>query len=111
MITPEGPKVVEYNCRFGDPECQVILPSLKNDLLDLFLSVSEQRLDENTIQLDGKYRCCVVLASEGYPGQYETGYELTGLDTVDENCLIDHARNRQLRTSNVYTNGERLHTV
>ncbi|HLR90528.1 MAG TPA: phosphoribosylamine--glycine ligase [Balneolaceae bacterium] len=111
MITPEGPKVVEYNCRFGDPECQVILPSLKNDLLDLFLSVSEQRLDEKTIQLDGKYRCCVVLASEGYPGQYETGYEITGLDSVDENCLVFHAGTRKGSDSKITTSGGRVLNV
>src|SRR5690625_4335026 len=111
MITSEGPKVVEYNCRFGDPECQVILPSLKNDLLDLFLSVSEQRLDEKTIQLDGKYRCCVVLASEGYPGQYETGYEITGLDSVDENCLVFHAGTRKGSDSKITTSGGRVLNV
>lgn len=110
MITEEGPKVVEYNCRFGDPECQVILPSLQNDLLDLFLSVSEQRLDEKTVQMDEKYRCCIVLASEGYPGSYETGFEITGINFVDENCIVFHAGTRS-SDGNIVTNGGRVLNV
>jgi phosphoribosylamine---glycine ligase len=91
MITEDGPKVVEYNCRFGDPECQVILPSLENDIIDLMVATSEQRLDEVKIQMDKNYRCCIVLASEGYPGSYEKGKPITGLDMVDDKALVFHA--------------------
>lgn len=91
MITPEGPKVVEYNCRFGDPECQVILPSLQNDLLDLMICAEEQRLDEKEIYVDDNYRCCVVIASGGYPEKYEKGKVITGFDQMDESSIIFHA--------------------
>ncbi|MEX1062763.1 MAG: phosphoribosylamine--glycine ligase [Balneolaceae bacterium] len=95
MITDEGPKVVEYNCRFGDPECQVILPLLKNDLLDLMVYTIEQRLDEKELQLDRRYACCVVMASGGYPLEYEKGKEISGLDQVDDEALVFHAGTRR----------------
>lgn len=110
MITKDGPKVVEYNCRFGDPECQVILPSVKNDLLDLILSVTEQRLDEKSIQIDDQYRCCVVLASEGYPVQYEKQQPITGLNTIDEKALVFHA-GTALQKGEVVTSGGRVLSV
>jgi len=110
MITEDGPKVVEYNCRFGDPECQVILPSLQNDLLDLMLSVTEQRLDEKSIQLDDQYRCCVVLASEGYPVQYEKGKVITGLDTIDGDSIVFHAGTTE-KNGEIVTNGGRVLNV
>lgn len=110
MITEDGPKVVEYNCRFGDPECQVILPSLQNDLLDLMLSVTEQRLDEKSIQVDDQYRCCVVLASEGYPVQYEKGKVITGIDQVDENAVVFHAGTIE-KNGEIVTNGGRVLNV
>jgi len=110
MITEDGPKVVEYNCRFGDPECQVILPSLQNDLLDLMLSVTEQRLDEKSIQLDDQYRCCVVLASEGYPVQYEKGKVITGLDTIDGDSIVFHAGTTE-KNGEILTNGGRVLNV
>ncbi|MEX0944270.1 MAG: phosphoribosylamine--glycine ligase [Balneolaceae bacterium] len=107
MITKDGPKVVEYNCRFGDPECQVILPSLENDLLDLMISTTEQRLDEKSIQIDDKYRCCVVLTSGGYPGSYEKGKVITGLDKVDDNVMVFHAGTRTSK-GKIVTNGGRV---
>jgi len=110
MITEDGPKVVEYNCRFGDPECQVILPSLQNDLLDLMLSVTEQRLDEKSIQVDDQYRCCVVLASEGYPVQYEKGKVITGIDQIDENAVVFHAGTIE-KNGEIVTNGGRVLNV
>jgi len=110
MITEDGPKVVEYNCRFGDPECQVILPSLQNDLLDLMLSVTEQRLDEKSIQVDDHYRCCVVLASEGYPVQYEKGKVITGIDQIDENAVVFHAGTIE-KNGEIVTNGGRVLNV
>lgn len=107
MITSDGPKVVEYNCRFGDPECQVILPSLNNDLLDLMINTTQQRLDEKTIQIDQKYRCCVVIASGGYPEEYEKGKQITGIKDVDKDTLVFHA-GTSLVNGNLVTNGGRV---
>ncbi len=111
MITSTGPKVVEYNCRFGDPECQVILPSLKNDLLDLMLSAEEQRLDQKEIQLDEKFRCCVVMASGGYPESYEKGKAIHGLDSVDEELLVFQAGTIQSDDALLSSGGRVLNVV
>lgn len=111
MITANGPKVVEYNCRFGDPECQVILPSLENDLLDLFIATTEQRLDEKSIQIDDQYRCCVVLASGGYPTAYQKGKKIKGIDSVDSKAVIFHAGTAMQDGSLVSSGGRVLNVV
>ena len=80
MLTPNGPKVIEYNCRFGDPETQVVLPMLKTDLLDIMEAVEEVRLGDLPISWKKGACACVILASGGYPEKYETGKEITGLD-------------------------------
>ena len=81
MLTPKGPKVIEYNCRFGDPETQVVLPLLESDLLDILEAVSDQRLSEVPVVFStGKSAACVVAASGGYPQKYETGKPISGLD-------------------------------
>ena len=77
MLTKNGPKVIEYNCRFGDPETQVVLPLLKSDLFEIMLKISEKKLDEAQVQFSEECACCVVMASEGYPQKYETGKKLT----------------------------------
>ena len=77
MITKNGPKVIEYNCRFGDPETQVVLPLLETDLLTVMKAVTEERLDEIEVKWSDGYACCVVAASDGYPVSYEKGYEIT----------------------------------
>ncbi|MBQ8885801.1 MAG: phosphoribosylamine--glycine ligase [Clostridia bacterium] len=77
MLTKNGPKVIEYNCRFGDPETQVVLPLLKSDLLEIMLAVSQGRLAEQTVEFKEGAACCVVLASDGYPKKYASGYEIT----------------------------------
>lgn len=110
MITEDGPKVVEYNCRFGDPECQVILPSLENDLLDLMVATTEQRLDEVKIQIDNKFRCCVVLVSGGYPKQYEKGKVISGIDLVDGRSELFHAGTKAEKDK-ILTNGGRVLNV
>lgn len=112
MLTNQGPKVVEYNCRFGDPECQVILPTLENDLLELMWAVSQENLYQHTIQTSGKIYTCVVLASKGYPGPYETGFEITGLDLAsnDEDTYIFHAGTKE-QSGRVITNGGRVLNV
>ena len=73
MMTPKGPRVIEYNCRFGDPETQVVLPLLKTDLLTVMQSVTEERLHECSVEFSGESACCVILASPGYPGHYPKG--------------------------------------
>jgi phosphoribosylamine--glycine ligase len=77
MLTAEGPKVIEYNCRFGDPEAQVVLPLLETDLLEIMLAVTEERLDKVDVRFSGGAACCVVVASKGYPEKYDTGFEIT----------------------------------
>ena len=76
MLTDNGPKVIEYNCRFGDPETQVVLPLLKSDLLDIFIHVADERLSEADVRFSDNSACCVVMASKGYPKKYETGFEI-----------------------------------
>ena len=76
MLTPNGPKVIEYNCRFGDPETQVVLPLLESDLLSIMQHIANGTLAEAEVKFSNKAACCVIMASEGYPGKYETGYEI-----------------------------------
>lgn len=80
MLTEDGPKVIEYNCRFGDPETQVVLPLLRTDLLEVINAVIDERLDELAIEWETGAAACVCIASGGYPKKYQTGYEITGLD-------------------------------
>ncbi|MBE7045189.1 MAG: phosphoribosylamine--glycine ligase [Ruminococcaceae bacterium] len=90
MMTPNGVKVIEYNARFGDPETQVVLPRLESDLVEIMEAVVDERLDEVEIKWADNAAVCVVLASGGYPQKYQTGYEIEGLDNVDD-FLIFHA--------------------
>ncbi len=76
MLTPKGPKVIEYNCRFGDPETQVVLPLLKSDLLDIMMSVADGTLSDTDVVFKDESACCVVMSSDGYPGKYETGFKI-----------------------------------
>ena len=80
MLTPKGPKVLEYNARFGDPEAQVVLPRLKNDIIDVFNACIDGTLDKIDLQFEDNACVCVVLASDGYPLSYEKGFEITGMD-------------------------------
>ena len=77
MLTPKGPKVIEYNCRFGDPETQVVLPLLESDLLTVMRATTEGRLAQTEVKFSDKSACCVILASEGYPQKYQSGFEMT----------------------------------
>lgn len=110
MITREGPKVVEFNCRLGDPEAQVVLPSLKSDFLELMEAAVDEKLDAEDVQIDDKYRCCVVLASEGYPLDYEKGKEISGLGNLSENALVFHAGTKE-KDGKIYTDGGRVLSV
>ena len=107
MITEEGPKVVEFNCRFGDPETQVILPQMDGTLGNLLLQSAKGELNSNSI-INSKsgYSVCVVMASGGYPGSYEKGKLITGLESFDSNSVI-HAGTKVL-DGNFYTNGGRV---
>jgi phosphoribosylamine--glycine ligase len=107
MLTPQGPRVVEYNARFGDPETQPILSMLETDLLDIMEAVIDERLAEIEIKWKPGAACCVVLASGGYPVKYQTGYEISGLDKVPEDVIVYHAGTR-LENGRYYTAGGRV---
>lgn len=105
MITKDGPKVIEYNCRFGDPEAQVVLPLLKSDLLTVMQAVTEERLAEVTVEFDSGHACCVVMASEGYPVSYEKGYEIT---IPGEIAGMTYVAGAALKDGKLVTNGGRV---
>jgi phosphoribosylamine--glycine ligase len=108
IITSSGPKVIEFNCRFGDPETQVVLPLLKGDLLDLLLSSALGKLNKNAVSYNGGSAVTIVAASGGYPDAYSKGYEINGLnDLVDENILSFHA-GTLLENDKLVTNGGRV---
>jgi len=112
MITNNGPKVLEFNARFGDPESQVTLPRLKTDLVDIFLSVISGNLDRINIEW-GEDACIgVVMASAGYPGSYKTGFPITGLDNLDKDIMVFHAGTKlDSETRQILTSGGRVLTV
>ena len=110
MVTPEGPKVLEFNARFGDPETQAILPRLKTDLLEALLATVEGRLDHCQIEWSDESCVGVVMASAGYPGSYSRGYPITGLDKLDPDILVFHAGTR-VQDGRTLTDGGRVLTV
>lgn len=91
MLTSQGPYVLEFNCRFGDPEAQVVIPRLRSDLVDVMEAVLDERLDGITLEWDPRPAVCVVMASGGYPGAYAKGKVITGLDDIPEDVLVFHA--------------------
>jgi phosphoribosylamine---glycine ligase len=103
----EEPMVIEYNCRLGDPETEVVIPRLKNDLVDLLQAVADKKLHEKTIETDHRVAAAMVAVSGGYPGSYEKGFVITGLDTPHEGSLIFHS-GTQLEKGKVITNGGRV---
>ena len=105
MITADGPKVIEYNCRFGDPEAQVVLPLLKSDLLTVMQAVTEERLAEVPVEFDDGYACCVVMASDGYPVSYEKGYEIT---IPEEEKASTYVAGAALKDGKLVTSGGRV---
>ena len=108
MLTPDGPRVVEYNARFGDPETQPILSMLNTDLLDIFEAVVDGRLGEIDIKWREGFSCCVVIASGGYPEKYDKGYEITGLSDVPADITVFHAGTARVGNSGFITNGGRV---
>ena len=109
MLTEDGPRVVEYNARFGDPEAQVVLPRLKNDILSVFLACINGTLDEIELQFEDDAAVCVVLASDGYPASYEKGKIIKGLENFEgkEDYFVFHAGTKKAG-NDVVTNGGRV---
>ncbi len=105
MLTKDGPKVIEYNCRFGDPETQVVLPLLKSDLLDIMTAVADERLSEADVEFSDGAAACVVMASDGYPAKYNTEYKIT----VDSDCDAEiFSAGTKLVNGDVCTSGGRV---
>jgi len=105
MLTKDGPKVIEYNCRFGDPETQVVLPLLKTDLFTIMKAVSEERLADINIEWFDGSACCVVVASDGYPASYKKGFELKIDSAVENNVYIAGSK---IENGTLLTNGGRV---
>lgn len=107
MSTKDGVKVIEYNARFGDPETQVVLPRLKTDIVDIFEAVCDGTLDKVNVEWEDNACVCVVEASGGYPKKYQTGYEITGLDNIENNIYVYHAGTKK-EDNRYYTSGGRV---
>lgn len=97
MLTPNGPKVIEYNCRFGDPETQVVLPLLENDLLTVMMATTNGTLADTEVKFADKHACCVILASAGYPTAYEKGFEMSFTDEALKATFVAGAKNENGR--------------
>lgn len=110
MLTPEGPKVLEYNARFGDPEAQVVLPRMKNDIIDVVEACIDGTLDEIDLQFEDNAAVCVVLASDGYPVRYDKGLEIRGLEQFDgrDGYYCFHAGTKLDENGKFVTNGGRV---
>ena len=109
MLTQDGPKVLEYNARFGDPEAQVVLPRMKNDIIDVMEACVDGKLDSLKLEFEDNAAVCVVLASEGYPVSYKKGYPITGFEKFDnENFFCFHAGTALNEEGKIVTNGGRV---
>ncbi len=105
MLTEKGPKVIEYNCRFGDPETQVVLPLLETDLLTVMQNVTNETLDKIDVKFSNKNACCVIMASNGYPQSYEKGFEISISDEVSDNVYVAGA---SVKEGKLVTSGGRV---
>lgn len=108
MITPKGPKVIEYNCRFGDPETQVVLPRLKTDIMDIFEAINKGTLSELDIEWSDEACACVIMASGGYPKSYPKGIEITGLDKGQLDGVTVYHAGTAIKDSKLVTAGGRV---
>lgn len=110
MLTADGPKVLEYNARFGDPETQVVLPRMKNDIIDVFEACIDGTLDQIELEFEDNAAVCVVLASKGYPEHYEKGFVISGLDRFEGNdgYYVFHAGSKFNDEGDIVTNGGRV---
>jgi phosphoribosylamine---glycine ligase len=109
MLTADGPQVLEYNCRFGDPETQVVVPLIDGDLAEIFLSIAERRLDPTTVKVHKAAAVCVVMASHGYPDAYQTGKQIFGVDSfkAEDGVVVFHAGTRKEKDK-IVTSGGRV---
>lgn len=105
MLTPNGPKVIEYNCRFGDPETQVVLPLLESDLLEIMQAVTNETLDTCEVKFVNKSAACVIMASKGYPEKYEKGYKIDIPESIEDSVYVAGAA---LKDGNLVTAGGRV---
>jgi len=108
MITDSGPKVIEFNCRLGDPETQILMPMLESDLLEICLSIGENRLDTQTVMWSDSPHTFVVAVSDGYPGSYDTGVEITGVSEAAEHGVVFHAGTKTDDDEALLTSGGRV---
>jgi phosphoribosylamine--glycine ligase len=111
ILTERGPMVIEYNCRFGDPEAQAILPLLKTDLLDIMEAVTDEKLKDIEINWHSSCSACIILASGGYPGSYKTGFIINGLNsegTVPENDNYIYHAGTEFKENTFLTTGGRV---
>lgn len=107
MISGSTPMVIEFNCRFGDPETQVVLPVLEGDFLELIYSAAAGNLKKSSVKYNGGCAVCVVAASKGYPDKYEKGFEISGLEYLDPNVIVYHAGTKKI-DNKIITNGGRV---
>lgn len=110
MLTNKGPKVVDFDVRFGDPETQVILPRLKTDLVDIMFAVIDQKLDKIKVEWDDRVALCVSVVSGGYPVRYSTGYEIQGIEKMSNDIIVFHA-GTSCRSGKYITNGGRIFNI
>ena len=110
MLTPNEPRVLEYNARFGDPEAQVVLPRMENDIIDVFEACIDGTLDSIDLKFADNAAVCVVLASDGYPVSYEKGFEITGMENFDgkDGYYLFHAGSAFDSEGRIVTNGGRV---
>jgi phosphoribosylamine--glycine ligase len=111
MVTADGPQVIEFNSRFGDPEAQVLLPRLEADLLEICWAVVNNRLAEVDVRWSDQACVGVALASSGYPGEYQTGLPISGIDELEPDALVFHAGTRRTEDGSLVTAGGRVLTI
>jgi len=105
MLTPNGPKVIEYNCRFGDPETQVVLPLLESDLLTIMMACTNGTLADTEVKFADRHACCLILASAGYPSSYKKGFEITFTEEAEKATFVAGAK---LADGKLVTSGGRV---
>ncbi len=110
MLTSQGPKVVEFNCRFGDPETQVVLPLLDGDFVELLYSAANGKINKEAIKYNGGTSVSIVAVSKGYPDKYEKGFEIQGLEQVSKNVKVYHAGTKEIN-GQIFTNGGRVLSI
>ena len=115
MISEESgkkkPYVVEFNCRFGDPETQAVVPLIKSDFLEMLISSAEGRINKYNLEIHNKFSCCVVMSSKGYPGNFQKGNIIIGIEEAGEKVLVFHSGTKYDESGNIVTNGGRVLSV